>query len=513
MSGESGEQLVGQVLGGTYEVTRVVGRGGMGGVYDAVNVRLGKHVAIKVLANLDVTDEKVAQRFKREARIATDLGHPHIIDVLDFNQTESGQPYMVMELLEGADLESTLKDGERMAPGRMAFIVRQVCSALHAAHGAGVIHRDLKPANVFLCNNKAFDDFVVVLDFGISKILGSDSLLTTEDRITGTPHYMAPEQAEGGDIGPTTDVFALGSIMYRLLTGNLPFASTSAPAILYRVVHSEPEPIASIRPDLPEALIAVVSRAMAKSQGERYPSVRELSVDLLRAVPEAAAPITDRSWEDEEEGQAAGAGPQVDAARETVVEAPAATAPGTKSPLDSTMSSAAAEVTGRPPSTRPTYLVAGVAVAIIAALTVVLVLRSSRDGVGPPGKTHAAPSPAPDQAPPPRRDTGLDVTGPQVPRRDATATVDVEQVKPARINVVGSPRGAQVVVAGRRLTVVPGSFRVPRSSKKLRIRVTHPGHVNRTWVVVPDRDRTVRVKLEPRPPRETDLPPNPHLVE
>ena len=300
MSRTGADHFIGTILNESYEVQRLLGKGGMGAVYEGVNVRLGRRVAIKVLSNLAVDDPEVVHRFRREAKLATDLAHPHIIDVLDFNETVDGVPYMVMEQLSGQDLETLIRCSGTVPVERVAFIIRQICSALHAAHTSSVVHRDLKPANVFLCDNKAFADFAVVLDFGISKVLGSSSLKTGDDLVIGTPHYMAPEQVDRarGKIGPATDIFAIGAIMYQMLAGAMPFEADSAPALLYALVHKEPEPLAALQPELDQAVVAVVERALAKSPQDRFSSVLELSTALCQAVPNAA-PLAGREWERE----------------------------------------------------------------------------------------------------------------------------------------------------------------------------------------------------------------------
>src|SRR5262245_1693853 len=204
MSGE----LVGRVLNGTYRIVRPLARGGMGAIYAAEHARLpGKRYAVKMLHPALATDEEVFQRFQREAEIASQLGHEHIVDVLDFQVTLEGEAFMVMEYLAGEDLAARIARGA--LPLRdVVPIVTQVASALGAAHAAGIVHRDLKPQNIFLIERGGRHDFVKVVDFGISKMRDRSSLITADQAVMGTPFYMSPEQAMGQvrDVDARTDV-------------------------------------------------------------------------------------------------------------------------------------------------------------------------------------------------------------------------------------------------------------------------------------------------------------------
>ena len=378
-------KLLGQVLADTYKIEQILGLGGMGTVYQVSNVRLGKRLAIKVLSRRSLGNDDLVQRFYREARIATDLGHPHIVEVLDFNETGDGDPYMVMEYLAGEDLQAVLRHTPVLPAERAVFIIRQVCSALHAAHRQGVIHRDLKPGNIFICVDEEYADFVKVLDFGISKVLGSASLQTRGDALLGTPQFMAPEQAEGDvqAISAATDVFSVGSILYRLLCGQDPFCGDFVPAVMFQVVHRDPPPLRSVNPQLPEQLERVVARAMEKLPGDRFASVRDLSAALLEAVPGGMGPITDH-WE-------------------LAVDGASAAPPGSSVPVaaaggpPTTLSSMAAE---QIPRSSPRWPLWGALVLLLVAGGVVTLLLL-RPGQAPP---PAAASRAATTAPKPKHD-------------------------------------------------------------------------------------------------------------
>ncbi|HEY1907458.1 MAG TPA: serine/threonine-protein kinase, partial [Myxococcaceae bacterium] len=274
---------VGAVVGETYRIQSLIGRGGMGAVWAAEHLRLpGKHVAVKVLLDAAAGGEEMLQRFRREAEIASRLGHPNIVEVLDFNTLPTGQPYIVLEYLQGETLASRLAGGRLQLDEAMA-ISRQIGSALQAAHRAGVVHRDLKPDNVFLCTpEEDMPTRVKVLDFGISKIRGSQSLRTQDAVLMGTPQYMSPEQATGRNtsVDARTDVFALGAIVYEMLGGQPAFAGGSLAEVVYRVVHGQPTPLRELAPALPENVLAAVERALQKDPAARPQDIGAFILEL-----------------------------------------------------------------------------------------------------------------------------------------------------------------------------------------------------------------------------------------
>ncbi len=276
----------GTLLQGTYTVAGRVGGGGMGEVYEAGHARLPGRFAIKVLRQAVSAGSPELAWFRREAEIASSLRHPNIVQVVDFNQTDEGQPYIVMEFLEGHDLASELSLRGRLSLPRVLAIADQVASALAAAHGRGIVHRDLKPQNIFLVPVAGQEkEFIKVVDFGISKVK-TLATITGEPQLVGTPQYMAPEQAESrtNEIDGRTDQFALGTIVYELLTGIAPFAADSVPATLYKVAKEDPAPLCSLVPDLPAGVEAVVLRALSKARDGRYLSVLEFSEALAQAA-------------------------------------------------------------------------------------------------------------------------------------------------------------------------------------------------------------------------------------
>jgi serine/threonine-protein kinase len=273
------------LLNGTYRLERIIAEGGMGVVYEAQHVRLPRRFAVKVLAKpIDAeTAATTLARFRREAEIASTLAHPHIVEVFDYQVAEFGAPYLVMELLEGEDLADRLRRGRVAIPPAVRLIA-EIAEALDVAHAAGVVHRDLKPANVFLTRRGGRQDFVKVLDFGVSKLIDS-ATLTQEKAMVGTPLYMSPEQAVGTqELTPESDIFSLGAISYEMLTGRRAFAASSIPSILYQIVHGPTPRLAGKAPGLSSAVDEVFGRVLAKKKDERYKRATQFAEDLRIAL-------------------------------------------------------------------------------------------------------------------------------------------------------------------------------------------------------------------------------------
>jgi serine/threonine protein kinase len=288
------DPLLGQLLDGNYEVVRVIGEGGMGRVYEARHTRLHtKRFAVKVLHHELAREPEVVTRFQREAEAASVLTHPNVVGVYDVNTSADGRPYIVAELLQGEDLGKYLDRMGRLPVTEAVRIVRQVCHALGAAHAAGIVHRDVKPENVFLAGPNAA---VKVLDFGISKVSEVSDGLTKTGTVMGTPDYMAPEQARGDRVDARADVYAVGAILYRALTGRKPFDGTDPMAILTAVLTQEPERPSTLQPTIPLSLELIVQRTMAKLPSERFESMELLEqalapFDATETELEAPAPV------------------------------------------------------------------------------------------------------------------------------------------------------------------------------------------------------------------------------
>ena len=269
-----GVDFTGRVIDSRYRVIRKIGEGGMGTVYAGEHVEIGKDVAIKILHPAYSTQQDLVERFRREARAASRIGHPHIIDVTDFGETEDGCAYFVMEHLDGIDLADVLSHERRLAPERACKIATQICRALAAAHAAGVIHRDLKPENIFLVARDGQADFVKVLDFGIARSMGRARRLTNPGVAMGTPEYMAPEQAEGGAVDQRSDIYSVGALIYEMVSGSPPQMTRDKELI----------PPRGIKADVPEELDRIVVRALEADPAMRYQSMAQFEYDLVKSL-------------------------------------------------------------------------------------------------------------------------------------------------------------------------------------------------------------------------------------
>jgi hypothetical protein len=296
------EQLqiaAGDLLGGKYRIGARLGEGGMGAVFAAENIDIGRRVAIKVLHPDYASDQDLAARFRQEARAAAAIGHPGIVDVLDLGVTESGSTYIVMERLDGETLGGRVAREGRLPVAEAVRVVDAVLDALAAAHAAGIIHRDLKPDNVFLPARGPVA--AKLLDFGISKFAGGDGdvALTQSGVVMGTPLYMSPEQARGERaIGAATDIYAVGAILYEALAGRPPFHGRSYNEVIARVMMEPHPPLGSKRPETPPALCALVDAMLAKDPAER-PAGADSARRALRRIagldgapPEAELRVT-----------------------------------------------------------------------------------------------------------------------------------------------------------------------------------------------------------------------------
>ena len=285
--------LEGTVVGDTYRVGKCIGQGAMGAVFEAVHLRLAGRYAIKVLQSDIAAHPEVLSRFQREATIMSQLRHPNIVSVLDFNVTPDGRPFLAMEMLDGIELTEAIRRSAPMSLPQVFDIVGQVALALSAAHTLGIVHRDLKPQNLFLLRLPGDDRQVVkVLDFGISKVHEATTQLTQANAVMGTPQYMAPEQALGqvALMDQRVDQFALGAITYELLTGRPAFRGDSIPAVLYQVVHEQPPSIRSFNPAVSARVESAVMRALAKAAVDRFATVRDFHAALTEGERPQATP-------------------------------------------------------------------------------------------------------------------------------------------------------------------------------------------------------------------------------
>ena len=287
----------GQILAGKYRVDRVLGAGGMGVVVAATHLQLEERVAIKFLLPEALQNAEAVARFGREARAAVKIRGEHVARVVDVGALETGAPFMVMEYLDGHDLSQLIHDRGAMPPSDAVDAVLQACEALAEAHALGIVHRDLKPANLFMIRRPDGTPSVKVLDFGISKLTNaaaSDHAMTRTTAIMGSPLYMSPEQMTASrDVDARTDVWAIGVVLYELLSGRVPFSAETLPQICGLILTAAPPSIRQFAPNVPDALQAVVLHCLEKDRARRFQNVSELA----RALAPFGSRATSRSVE------------------------------------------------------------------------------------------------------------------------------------------------------------------------------------------------------------------------
>jgi eukaryotic-like serine/threonine-protein kinase len=392
------DPLIGTVVSDRYRILRKVGEGGMGAVYQAEHALIEKRVALKILFADLTRRPDLVMRFLQEARSASRIGHENVIDISDFGQSPDGLVYIAMEFLEGQDLGKTLKAEKSMPWLRARPILMQIAKGLRAAHSRGVIHRDMKPENVYLVQKEGKVDFVKVLDFGIAKVVSADDndgpRLTQTGMIFGTPEYMSPEQAQGNPPDHRVDVYAVGCIMYHMLTGAVPFTADSFMGILTKHLLEPVVPPRKRRPDLeiPADVEAVCLRAMEKDRDKRWPDMDA----FYQALGEAGGVPFEPS----------NVFIPPESSKAVALKYPRLTAPNEVAARESKTAIAAGPPTGTFDDERPVRAPAsglgagakiGVAVAAVLVAVVVMVL-ALRGGHKP--AVVAAPPPAPALAPP-----------------------------------------------------------------------------------------------------------------
>ena len=275
--------LVGRLLQGRYRVTGLIAKGGMGVVYDAVQVNLGRRVAIKCLHPKYARDAVATARFQNEAVVSGSFGHPHIVEVFDMGRLEDGAPFLVMERLEGETLTARMRRERRLGLGLSVSVARQTVSALVATHARGILHRDLKPDNLFLVARGLETPRVKVLDYGVSKAMSAlgDPKLTRAGFVMGTPSYMAPEQARGeSDLDGRVDLYAVGVILYEMLTGRLAFVARTPAALLMELQRGAPPRPSMLRPGVGPSLDALVMRCIGLARADRPRDAAALQREL-----------------------------------------------------------------------------------------------------------------------------------------------------------------------------------------------------------------------------------------
>ena len=477
-----GTSLEGTVLEGRYRIEGLLGRGGMGAVYRATELGITERpVAVKVTLPLGRDVASQAERFRREARAAARLTHPHSLRVFAFGETETGELYLVTEQLVGRSLGDELDSRGALDVGRALRLVIQACGALSEAHGGGMVHRDLKPDNLFLVKAAGTGDFIKVIDFGLASLPDAEQVrLTATGAAIGTPAYMSPEQAQGRPMGPETDIYSMGVILYEMVTGRAPFTGPSAFEVMRAHAMDPPPPLESAGRFIPPALVGVVARCLAKDPQARYPDAA--------ALADALEPI---------------------AAELARVSAPAPS-PASDPGLSVLGSSASAELVQEvfPPRRGPLILVALVALAVAAAIVWWPSPPAPLPAPTPPAQAAAAPptpAPAPVAAPsapaPTPRRGGLAESAPHA-RRALVPT--------SPVSVESEPPGAMVVLFDVRRGNTPLTLHVPEGAE-WPIRVRRRGYRQQTAKVTATGPVSVVLnragrRPEPGPAGPTEVP-------
>jgi serine/threonine-protein kinase len=516
--------LIGQTIG-NYLVTQKLGEGGMGSVYLAEHPSIGKKVALKVLHSEFSTNQEVAARFFHEAKAVNDIGHPNIVDIVDFGilQSAGGREqlvYFIMEYLAGMTLSHLIRAEAPLPPERALTIALQVADALSASHKCGIVHRDLKPDNIILLQRGRERDFVKLLDFGIAKLTGGNAMGSHRTRtgiVMGTPAYMSPEQCEGRDsLDLRTDVYALGIVMYEMLTGRVPFLGEGYGEILVQHLTQRPIPPSQFRM-LPPHVEVVVMKALEKRPDMRYPTMEE----FMRAMTDSVGYV-------EAHGGVGGflqrqlmpSSAPLPSMRLTP--APMTPLPGTliaphlSTPVPTTLSSAAGQArTGAgqlpPPRSKVGYIVAGLAVVAAAVIGIVVAVTKDKAVVASAGSDASVDSAQIAMITTPPIDAAVAVVTPDAPAvgsagvatgsntgsgaTGSNAAPDSDAT--SEIDVISAPPGAKIFVNGLDTgKVTPDTLSFPKNeAKKISIALRLRGYSTFTFKAV-DATESSQQKVE-----------------
>ncbi|MEC7526209.1 MAG: serine/threonine-protein kinase [Myxococcota bacterium] len=464
------DPLLGRVIDGRYRIEQQIGEGGMGVVYMATHTVLQKKLALKVLRGDSSKDADVVQRFMQEAQAATSIGHQNIIDISDFGRLPDGAVYFVMEYLDGLSLSDMIKRGGSIPMADAVHIIRQIASALDAAHARGIVHRDLKPDNIIVINQGGDPLFVKVLDFGVAKVGGGASKLTKTGMVFGTPHYMSPEQAAGHSVDARTDIYALGVIMYEMFTGKVPFDADTFMGILSKHMFEPPASPSEVKGASLGALESVTLRALEKNPDQRYLSMQELIADLDTVAAGGSVAVGGR---------------------------PGVSPPGNLA--DALEPPSHLEVATQPSSGGPKLAL--VAVAILALLvvgggvgTAVFLMTGDDEGQALAQQTETPPPVAAPGPETPTPETAPPETEPETPPEATPTAPEV-----ATIEISSDPVGAEVLLDGVMLGNTP--LRVERPTDGTReVTLRLRGHQTTPVQISPQSGDALSITLEPDAP-------------
>ncbi|MCP4600960.1 MAG: serine/threonine protein kinase [Proteobacteria bacterium] len=450
--------LSGTILDGKYELSRLLGEGGMGTVYEATHKLIGRRLAVKFLHPQYVTSEEVVTRFQREAQAAAAIGHENIIEVTDMGKMEDDSPYIVMEFLDGKDVKAAITEDKVLSTSRAARIMVQALSALHAAHEVGIIHRDLKPENIYLIEKSDRPDYVKILDFGISKFRSLESEgskgLTQTGTVLGTPYYMSPEQARGDqNLSSRSDIYAMGVMLYQMLTGSLPFDAPNYNALLIKILTEDHVSPDELNPSLPPELVETINIAMDRDPERRFPTCLDFRQRLLPFLPDSSNIRLETG---------------LSPASRTAVQAALST--DTETPLEMTQS------TFIKPASKLPFIIGGALLAI-AAVVGVIFFGFSGEKKAPANAVVAGPATQSKE------------------EKDSTKDESAKKVENINLEISATPQKARIKIDGTEMKGNPyvGSF--PKDSNMHQVEIVADGFIAETAQIQLDRDQKLSYKL------------------
>ena len=468
---------------GQYRVTDVLGEGGMGVVYAARHTLLGRPAAVKLLLPELSSKQELVQRFFNEARAATAIQHPGIVEIYDFGWTEEGAGFIVMELLQGETLRTRRKQGWMPWPAALA-VTRQIAGALGAAHAKGIVHRDLKPDNIFLVPDPEVPggERIKLLDFGVAKLVDapSDHHKTRTGAVIGTPTYMAPEQCRGIEVDARADLYALGCILFELCCGRPPFEGVGVGDLLAAHIHVPPPALDSLMDGIPNEVEALLQRLLAKAPLDRI----QTAAEVIRIIDAAGAPrhrlraITVPPAPRDPEPSPQFSAPASASAPRVAPAEPTGSA-------DTTLSSAVTARHDPAPRTPWRRLVLGIAIVVALALAGVIALTVFGDSDEPPTGTSIPP---PQETTSSRSSTLLPATPPDSPSTSSIDAATSQQLPPTpepqppatvEIEITSSPSGAEVMSSGKVIGTTPFLGALPRADLDVSLALRLRGHVTK----------------------------------
>lgn len=476
----------GQTLDNRYRILKLLGAGGMGAVYLGEHVVIGKKVAIKFLHAEFVGDTEVVKRFYREAQAAAAIHHKNIIDVADVGVSAANEPYLVMEYLEGESLAAMLDRTGPISLSAACAILEPVLAALQAAHDKGIVHRDLKPENIFLAHEPDGAPTIKLIDFGISKFTSSGhSKMTGTGMMLGTPAYMSPEQIRGKrEVDHRTDIYAMGVVLYQMLTGKLPFPEAFYNALVYSVMTDDPVPPKVAYADFPEQVEALVLRILSKSPDDRPPTAAAL-LEEIKKLSDFQTRFTDLTRYSSGvtiRGFAGGA------LGSSIVKDGGASASDVLSEMAEKSTPADWSKTNVQRSQNRVGMWVTAVVGLAAAAALVGVFTAKRGDKTTAAAVVPLTEPATSQLP-------LATPSVQEPMNDVKIPVQTAAQDTVRLTVKGVPEGA--VISYNSMRMLRSAFLVSKSEVATELTVTADGYKRFSLGVVPDRDQEIFVELEP----------------